>query len=228
MRILQSSVFRAICAVVVGILLIKNPGDTMIGITIAIGVLFLVSGIISCIAYLIARRSYLSAQKDNVELYDSNGNAIRRHKPMFPIVGIGSVLLGVVLALMPGTFVSFLMYFLGAILILGALSQLFSLIAASRRFSISLWFYLCPVIILLTGLFVVFKPMESASLPLIIIGWGMIVYGVVECINVIKVYLATRQAAKAAEAVEVTEENEEQGASTESTSLTEVITPTDD
>ena len=55
MKILQSSVFRAICAIVVGGMLIKNPDSTVKGITIAIGVLFLISGVISCVVYFNAR-----------------------------------------------------------------------------------------------------------------------------------------------------------------------------
>ena len=37
MKILQSSIFRALCACIVGILLISNPGYVAKGITIAIG-----------------------------------------------------------------------------------------------------------------------------------------------------------------------------------------------
>ena len=51
MKILQSSVFRAICAIAIGIMLIKYPDNTVTWITIAIGVLFLLSGIISLVAY---------------------------------------------------------------------------------------------------------------------------------------------------------------------------------
>ena len=56
MKIFQSSIFRAICAVVVGILLIKYPQDGVTWLTVAIGVLFLISGIIALIAYLNAKK----------------------------------------------------------------------------------------------------------------------------------------------------------------------------
>ena len=56
MKIFQSSVFRAICAIIVGILLIKFPKDGVTWLTIAIGVLFLISGVIAAIAYLHARK----------------------------------------------------------------------------------------------------------------------------------------------------------------------------
>ena len=57
MRILQSSVFRAICAIIIGALLIKFPDNTVMGITVAIGVLFLISGLISCVTYFWAKRN---------------------------------------------------------------------------------------------------------------------------------------------------------------------------
>ena len=56
MKILQSSLFRAICAIAIGILLIKYPDNTVTWMTVAIGVLFLLSGIISVIVYVNARK----------------------------------------------------------------------------------------------------------------------------------------------------------------------------
>lgn len=183
MKILQSSVFRAICAIAVGAMLIKNPDSTVKGITIAIGILFLVSGVISCVAYFNARLH--SAEN---EVYDADGKLLVGGRPMFPIVGLGSVILGFVLALMPGAFVTSLMYVLGGIILLGALNQFMVLIQARKFATLPLWFWVCPTLILLTGLFVMIKPMESASLPLLIIGWCLLFYGVTECINAFKIH----------------------------------------
>ena len=183
MKILQSSVFRAICAIAVGARLIKNPDSTVKGITIAIGILFLVSGVISCVAYFNARLH--SAEN---EVYDADGKLLVGGRPMFPIVGLGSVILGFVLALMPGAFVTSLMYVLGGIILLGALNQFMVLIQARKFATLPLWFWVCPTLVLLTGLFVMIKPMESASLPLLIIGWCLLFYGVTECINAFKIH----------------------------------------
>ena len=183
MKILQSSVFRAICAIAVGAMLIKNPDSTVKGITIAIGILFLVSGVISCVAYFNARLH--SAEN---EVYDADGKLLVGGRPMFPIVGLGSVILGFVLALMPGAFVTSLMYALGGIILLGALNQFMVLIQARKFATLPLWFWVCPTLVLLTGLFVMIKPMESASLPLLIIGWCLLFYGVTECINAFKIH----------------------------------------
>lgn len=183
MKVLQSSVFRAICAIAVGAMLIKNPDSTVRGITIAIGVLFLVSGVISCLAYFNARLH--SAEN---EVYDANGKLLVGGKPMFPIVGVGSVILGFVLALMPDAFVTSLMYVLGAIILLGAFNQFMVLLQTRKYAVLPLWYWVSPTLILLTGLFVMIKPMETAGLPLLILGWCLLLYGFSECINAFKIH----------------------------------------
>lgn len=183
MKILRSSVFRAICAIITGILLINNPDSTVRWITIAIGVMFLVSGVISCATYLNARKNAVGA-----EIYDAEGRLIASPRPPFPLVGIGSILLGLILAVIPGTFVKSLMYVLGVLIILGAVNQFIALAGARRIFRVPAWFWVCPSVILITGIFVIVKPMESAELPLLIIGWCLLFYGVTECVNAVKIY----------------------------------------
>ena len=56
MKIFQSSIFRAICAIVIGGLILKFPQDGVTWLTVAIGVLFLLSGIIALIAYMNAKK----------------------------------------------------------------------------------------------------------------------------------------------------------------------------
>ena len=187
MKILRSAVFRAACAIITGILLINNPDSTVHWITIAIGVMFLVSGVISCATYLNARKNAVGA-----ELYDAEGRLIASPRPPFPLVGIGSILLGLILAIIPGVFVKSLMYVLGVLIILGAVNQFIALAGARRLFRVPVWFWVCPSLILVTGVFVMVKPMETASLPLLIIGWCLMFYGVTECINAVKIYRETK------------------------------------
>ena len=197
MRILQSSVFRAICAIIIGILLIQNPDNTVRGITIAIGVLFLLSGAISCAVYFASRMN----RNKNV-IYDSNSRRISGGRHPFPIVGLGSVLFGLVLALMPDTFVTYLMYVLGAILIIGALNQFMNIINANKTARLPLFFWICPSITLLVGVFVVVKPMESAALPMLIIGWCLLFYGVTECVNAFRIYRDKKRIMKELDRIE--------------------------
>lgn len=183
MKLIQTSIFRAVCSIVVGGLLIAHPDSTVTWLTVAVGVLFLVSGFISCVAYLGARRA-----ASGVTVTDAEGHVVRGQQPMFPIVGLGSVLLGLLLALAPTAFVKGLMYVLGALMVLGAAGQYMSLIGARKIGLAGFGLWICPTLVLLTGLYVLLKPMDSAQLPLIILGWCSVVYGVSEIMNAVKIH----------------------------------------
>ena len=206
MKILQSSIFRAICAIAIGIMLIKFPDNTVVWITVAIGVLFLLSGVISVIVYFNA-----SKHVSEYKIMDSNGHVIAGEKPTFPLVGIGSIILGLLLALTPHIFITALMYIIGAILILGAINQFMALVKGRRFGKIAFGYWVFPSIILLTGLYVIIKPMSPASMAMLILGWCSLLYGVTEIINSLKIHSNMRKAEKLQEipvAEEVKEENE--------------------
>lgn len=205
MKVLQSSLFRAFCSIAIGALLIKYRGETVTWLTIAIGVLFLLSGIISCATYLITVR-----KASEYKITDAQGNVISNGRPTFPIVGLGSTILGFLLTITPGVFVTALMYILGAVLILGAVNQYMVLAAARKIGVVSVVYWICPSVILLTGLIVMFKPMETAELPLLIIGWCSLLYGVTEVINAMKVSSQQRKYKKLMAAQEIKEEEPEQ------------------
>lgn len=183
MKIFQSSIFRAGCAIVVGVLLLKYPQDGVTWLTQAIGALFLLSGVIALIAYWQARR-----HAGEYTITDQEGRVVSGAQPTFPIVGAGSVILGLVLVITPNAFINGLMYMLAAILILGGITQLMSLITARRLGSVPFGYWVCPSLILLTGLFVMVKPMETAQLPLMILGWCSLLYGVIELVNALKIH----------------------------------------
>jgi uncharacterized membrane protein HdeD (DUF308 family) len=189
MKIFQSSIFRAVCAIVVGALLIKYPDEGVTWLTVAIGILFLLSGIIALMAYMNAKK-----HASEYTITDQEGRIISGSQPTFPIVGTGSIILGLTLALTPGVFIHGLMYILGAIMILGGLNQLMALISARRLGPISFSFWIAPSLVLITGLFVVFRPMDSAEIPLLILGWCSLLYGVTEIINSLKIHSIRKQA----------------------------------
>jgi len=163
----------------------------------AIGILFLLSGIIALISYWNARR-----HANEYTITDAQGNVINGTQPGFPLVGIGSLLLGLTLVINPTLFVHWLMYILGAMLILGGINQLIILVAARRYGSIGAFFWIAPILIIIAGIFIFIKPMESAELPMIILGWCMLLYGVTEMINSIMVYSLRRKLKKMQEAAE--------------------------
>lgn len=185
MKVIHSSLFRAVCAIIVGILLIQYREQTVTWITIAIGVLFFLSGVVSLASYYSAKHA--AEKMQGQVLYNAQGQHITGMQPNFPIVGVGSILLGIVLALMPNVFISWLMFILSCILILGAITQFVNLASAAKMGRVSFIYWVFPSALLLLGLLAIIKPSAIASAPLFIIGWAMLVYGVVECINALKV-----------------------------------------
>ena len=194
MKILQSSVFRAISAIAIGCLLIKYPDNTVTWITVAIGVLFLLSGLISLIVYVNARKNM-----SEYKITDANGQVLYGEKPTFPIVGVGSLILGAMLALSPNVFITALMYIIGGILILGAINQYINLLNARKYGKIGFGFWVFPSAVLLIGLYVIIKPMAPASMAMLILGWCSLLYGVTELINSLKFYANKRKFRQAQE-----------------------------
>lgn len=185
MKVIHSSIFRAVCAIIVGVLLIQYREQTVTWITIAIGVLFFLSGVISLASYWAAKRN--AEKMQGQVLSDANGKPIMGMMPKFPLVSVGSLILGLLLALMPEVFIAWLMFILAFILILGALTQFVNLASAAKMGRVGILFWLFPSVLLLLGLLAIIKPSAIASAPLFIIGWGMLIYGVVELLNAFKI-----------------------------------------
>ena len=219
MKIFQSSVFRAISAIAVGILLIKYPDNTVTWLTVAIGVLFFLSGIISLVVYINARRN-----ASEYKITDAEGNVVAGERPTFPIVGMGSIILGAILALTPNIFITALMYIIGGMLILGAINQYMNLVNARKYGKIGFGYWIFPSIILITGIYVMLRPMDPASVAMLILGWCTLLYGVTEMINSLKFYSDKRKYAKAQEIAIA----EEVAPSKEATDAEEVITSESD
>ena len=202
MRILQSSVFRALCAIVFGYLLVIYRNQMLHWTTIAFGALFFLSGLVSVIAYYAEKRraanmaERLSAMSEmrGKEMETPSEDSIRHSlMPGFPIVGIGSMVLGVILAIMPTTFIHGMMYVIAGLLVLGALNMMFNLSMARKFASIGLGFWIMPLLLLVLGVLMIAKPDLFAAMPFRILGWALIVYGVIECINAIKIHNCRKQ-----------------------------------
>lgn len=172
-------IFRALCALLVGFLLVSNPAEMTIVLVQVIGGLFIISGVLAFIGYFNTRRqlrkvSRLAAEQGTV--VDDGAPLL----PMFPVVGLGSVLLGVMLVVWPTLFVSILMYVLGGLLALIGISQISALTRYRQIVSTSWTAYILPLAIIAAGIFVIAKPMEAASIPFTILGIAYIAYGVSE------------------------------------------------
>lgn len=196
MKTFPKSILRACCAIAAGVVLVQYREQAVMWITVGIGVVFFISAVISFIDYMASRKN----GDEQVELFDAQGRKMeQRRKRRFPVVAVGCGILGGVMALSPGTFVGGLMFVLAALLIAGGVYQLFSLSLATRFARVGFVWWVFPVVILLIGLLALIKPSTIASAPLLIIGWCLMVYGVVDLIDALKIHRCKRQFDKAEE-----------------------------
>ena len=105
MKGLSYSFLRAVCALVIGLVLVMFPNQAGDYFVITIGVIFLVPSLISIIGY-----------------YAQNAEVRRR----FPIEGIGSLLFGLWLVIMPGFFADLLTFVVPVAILLAGLVALFN------------------------------------------------------------------------------------------------------
>lgn len=161
----RNAVYRALISILIGIVLIIWPHVALKTIVIVIGALFLLTGMM---AFIMSYRQQQAAQR-------SDG--------LLSLNGIGSIILGILLVSIPLFFTTVLMIILGCILILAAIAQLATLAAARQFGPIAAIHYFYPIIILLAGLIVIFKPWGSAEYVVIILGATAIFYRLTDLIS---------------------------------------------
>lgn len=103
MKGLSYSFLRAICALVIGLVLVMFPDQAGDYLVITIGVVFLVPSLISIIGYFVQSTEMRSR---------------------FPVEGMGSLLFGLWLIIMPGFFADLLTFVLGFVLLMGGVQQI--------------------------------------------------------------------------------------------------------
>ena len=203
MKVLQISAIRAIIVLVTGFLLVKYREETMTWMTITVGILFLLSGLVSCIAYYFEKEK-VAKKTAKVEQQEGEQEEENLKSPSFPIAGVGSIALGIILAVMPNTFITWVVYILAALLILGAVNQFMNL-ARSRQYArVPVYMWLFPTVILAIAILLISKPIETAQLPLLVLGWAFMYYGVLEFALIIRMYLVRKSYEKAEDAKVVT------------------------
>lgn len=203
MKVLQISAIRAIIVLVTGFLLVRYREETMTWMTITVGILFLLSGLVSCIAYYFEKEK-VAKKTAKAEQQEGQQEEENLKSPSFPIAGVGSIALGIILAVMPNTFITWVVYILAALLILGAVNQFMNL-ARSRQYArVPVYMWIFPTVILAIAILLISKPIETAQLPLLVLGWAFMYYGVLEFILIIRMYLVRKSYEKAENAKVVT------------------------
>lgn len=162
MKGISNSFLRTICALIIGLILVIFPNEAGDYLVITVGVVFMIPSLLSIIGY-----------------FAMNAEERRR----LPIEGIGSLLFGLWLVIMPGFFADLLTFVLGFVLVLGGVQQISSLSVARRWMPVHAGFYVVPVLILLAGLVALVNPTGVRSTAFIVIGVTSLVYAVSELVN---------------------------------------------
>lgn len=168
MKAVNYSLIRILFALIIGLVLVIWPDAAVNYLLITIGVAFLVPGIISLWSYF--------ARKKNLE-----EKSLR-----FPIDGVGSVLFGLWLIIMPEFFADVLMFLLGFIIIMGGVQQIAFLLLARRWIIVPNAFFIVPSLILIAGIVALFNPSGTRNTAFMIIGITGLIYSISELINWIK------------------------------------------
>ena len=198
--------------ILAGILVVKYREDMVTWMTIGLGAIFFMAGVISCLTYYIQRKHVQKIRErmvDGISLVDADGNVVKQSMPTFPIVGVGSLVLGVVLASMPETFLNGLTFVFALIVLCVSVYLIADLIMVNRYGRVGWGYWIMPILMLLAAIVALVHPKTIASAPLFFLGWAMIISGLVMIVNMLKTYSVRRAAFKrAAEQAKAAEEAE--------------------
>ena len=162
MKYINYSFLRAICALLISLVLILFPAEAGNYLVITIGIVFMVPSIFSIVGYFTLPIGF---------------------KLRFPVEAVGGLLFGLWLMIMPSFFADLLTYLLGFILLMGGVQQIAALMGARHWVHVPVKFYIIPVLILLAGFFALFNPTGVRDTAFTIIGITGLVYTISELVN---------------------------------------------
>jgi uncharacterized membrane protein HdeD (DUF308 family) len=163
----ERSITGAVVAIVLGGVLVAWPVHVLDYMVKVIGATFCVVGIVSLLARERSRAGGLVSAS-----------------------GVGSVVLGVVLWWMSGTFTSVLIYLLGFLLVLAGVGQLSLLLAARKWGRVPGLTYLFPVITLASGIVIIANPFQARETIVILFGIAAMLWGASQLVNHFTIYKA--------------------------------------
>ncbi|MCQ2244458.1 MAG: DUF308 domain-containing protein [Bacteroidaceae bacterium] len=223
MRILKSTLFRALCAIAIGYMLIEYPEDMRHGFIRAIGALFLASGAISWASYLHQKKN-----AGKTEVFDAEGNKLTQTTPFFPIAGSGSIILGLILIVVPGTLENVLNIIFGAMIILGAFNQFITLMKARQYSLVPVAYWVITSILFLFGILIILKPSfisETVSFFMVLCGWCFVAYAFVELLLSVQLAIFKHKYNKANEQMKIQKAEEENEKLLSAGDVVDVIEP---
>ena len=174
MKTLRNNIWRAVYAIIIGLVMVVFPDLTLQYLVIIIGIMLLVFGGILLGIFLNAKK---------------NGYAKRA-----PVEGILTIVLGLMLVIAPSFFLSILMSILGILLIFTGIIQISDIIML-RKHNVKLsWiFYVFPILIFGAGIVVVLGPFDSVKTLMVFFGIASLLSGIIDIIDEIAIRSAWKK-----------------------------------
>lgn len=174
---LRKGIIRSVIAVLLGIIFLIAPDLVSNTLGIILGATVLFVGIVSFLT-----------------IFTKDGG-----KP----VGINyfnlalSLAVGIVLLIFPDSFVAFLMFLLGIILVICGIGQISSLVSV-RKWGVRAnpFEYIIASLLILLGVVVCFNPFDTKNIIFWLFGIGIIVYGITNLISLIRIRKNLEKAGK--------------------------------
>lgn len=170
-KFMQNVFVRALCVLILGIILVVYSGEVSRWMIMASGVLFILPGLVGILGYF--RRDKKS-----------------RQYVLYPLIALGSILFGVVQMVLPDLFFEALRYVLAAVMFVLAVSQLYTLWnVRSGGVKISWLYFLFPLAgVGASGFVVFYRPFAAEDVvPLTILGVTFILYALLELWSIVLV-----------------------------------------
>lgn len=166
---MANSVIRSIVVMLIGLLMIFW-NESVVGLIIrVVGVAFL-----------------LPALPSIVNLYFSRGQGERYVRLLISVIDVGSISFGLWLMISPASFEALFVKLLALLLLLFAVYQLAMVVMAQKRYIVSWWMYVVPLVMIVAAITLFlssFRPLATLS---VIFGFVALVSGVSDLIISLK------------------------------------------
>lgn len=165
----KSNLWTGIISLAVGVGLVLLHSMVATTLVVILGALFIFTGGMTLL--LLVQRSKNPDVKKKVSFSST-------------VTALAATILGIWMILAPDDNVKLIITLFGIFVILGAGYQIFSMLFTYRMVKFPLTFYALPVIVLGTGLFMVFRPQAFVSLMVVLMGVVLIVFAVAQFMQI--------------------------------------------
>ena len=156
---------RAVIALAIGVMMVVSPANALTTVVKIIAAFMLASGVVSLV----------------VGLKDKEKGSL----PLMSFNALVDLVLGLLMFIFPGVIARFMIYLIGFVLLVFGIVQILALLSARRIAGIGLGVFILPIVVTLTGGFILFNPFAESAMT-IIAGVALILYGASELLSSFK------------------------------------------